>query len=195
MGADERAALIGAAWTVLERSGFDGFKVQLVTREAGVSARTFYRHFVDKDALLVALLQDEMSRAGAQLREAVAAAEHPAEQVGAWIRRIIGAAGDPRRIDRARLFSTQQAVMRSFPDEVRHGTEHLIAPLRAAIERGIDTGAFPLVTDARREAALVYALTGGELSEALEVEPDLPLDERIDATIDFVLRAFGATVA
>lgn len=192
MSADERAALMRAAWTVLERSGFEGLKVQLVLREADVSAREFYRHFTDKDALLIALIQDEMARAGAQLGDAVASAEEPAEQVAAWIARVIDAAGDPRRVDRARLFSTQQSVMRNFPDEVRRGTEHLVAPLRAAIERGVDTGAFPLVADAARDASLVYALTGNELSEALTEASDTPLNDRIAATIGFVLRAFGA---
>ena len=37
---DDRMAIIGAAWTVLERAGFEGFKVQLVFRETGLSARS-----------------------------------------------------------------------------------------------------------------------------------------------------------
>ncbi len=191
--ADERAALMRASWTVLERSGFDGLKVQLVAREAEVSARTFYKHFADKDRLLVALLQDEMARAGARLHAAVAGAdpEDPPDQVRAWIAHILSAAGDPRRVDRARLFSEQQAIMRAYPDEIRVGTEHLVAPLREAVERGVTTGAFPAVTDARRDAALVYGLTGNALFEALVEEPELPLDARIETTVDFVFRAFG----
>ena len=39
--------------------------MQLHPRETGLSGRTFYRHFVDKDALVLALIQDEYARLGA----------------------------------------------------------------------------------------------------------------------------------
>jgi AcrR family transcriptional regulator len=187
---DERSQIVRAAWTVLERSGFEGFKVQLVMREAGVSARSFYRHFADKDALLLALLRDEMARAASHLRAAVAAADDPVAKVEAWIRGVIGAAADPRRVPRARLFSSQQPVMRRFPSEVDEGVGLLTEPLEAAIEDGRATGAFPWAEPAR-DAALIYSLAGGSMTDSLAERPDRPFDEVVSATIDFALRALG----
>jgi AcrR family transcriptional regulator len=166
--------------------------VQLVVRDAGVSARTFYRHFADKDELLLALLRDEMGRAAAHLRAAVARVDDPVGQVGAWIGAVIGAAGDPRRMARARLFSEQQAVMRRFPGQVGDAVEQLLAPLREAIERGLDSGAFPWA-DSARDAELVYRLAGGSLTAALAngVSSDRDLATIVDATTAFALRALG----
>ncbi len=187
---DEAQQLIGAAWRVLERSGFEGFKVQLVMREAGVSARTFYRHFPDKDQLLLALLRDEMARAAAQLRAAVAEVDDPVAQVEAWIRTVISAAADPRRVARARLFSSQQPLFRRFPKDVAEGTQLLVQPLRWALERGADTGAFAWV-EPERDAPLIYALTGGEMTAALADQPGENVDGVVAETTAFVLRALG----
>lgn len=190
MPEDEAQTLIGAAWRVLERAGFEGFKVQLVMREAGVSARAFYRHFADKDELVLALMRDEMSRAGSRLRAAVAAFDDPPAQVEAWIRTVISAAADPRRIARARLFSSQQPLFRRFPVELGEETDLLMQPLRDAIARGVDTGAFPWAQP-DRDAALAYALAGGELTHALAERPGRDVDDVIADTTGFVLRALG----
>src|SRR5947209_478416 len=126
---DERARLVGAAWVVLERAGFEGFKVQLLLRETGLSSRTFYRHFADKDALLLTLLQDEYARSGARLRRAVAEAGDPAEQVAAWITELVLAAQDPKRAPRARLFTSLPTVLRRFPAEVDAAARFVLDPL------------------------------------------------------------------
>jgi AcrR family transcriptional regulator len=193
-GDGDRQALIGAAWRVLERAGFEGFKVQRVMREAGVSARTFYRHFPDKDELLVELMRDEMARAGALLRAAVAAADDPVEQVRAWVGVIIGAAADPRRVARARLFSAQQPLFRRFPGQLAEGTQLLVAPLREAIARGVATGVFPWA-EPDRDAALIAVLAGGEMVQSL-AQVDAPDVEGVVArTTAFVVRALGVPPA
>jgi AcrR family transcriptional regulator len=190
MADDEAQQLVGAAWRVLERSGYEGFKVQLVMRDAGVSARAFYRHFPDKDQLLLALLRDEMARAAARLRAAVAEVDDPVAQVEAWIRAVISAAADPRRVARARLFSSQQPLFRRFPWEVAEGTQLLVEPLRQALERGAGSGAFPWV-EPDRDAPLIYALTGGEMTAALTDRPGGDVEDVVAATTGFVLRSLG----
>jgi TetR/AcrR family transcriptional regulator len=192
--ADERGAIVRSAWTVLERSGFEGFKVQLVMREADVSARSFYRHFSDKEELLLALLRDEMARAALRLRAAVAKAEGPVERVEVWIRSVIDAAVDPRRVARARLFSSQQPVMRRFPTEVDEGAHLLMEPLRDAIADGASAGIFPLA-DPDRDPEMIYRLTGGAMTNALAERADLDLDEVVGSTTHFVLRALGFSPA
>src|SRR4051812_47980450 len=60
---DEADRLVRAAWDVLARTGFEGFKVASVIRAAGSSTKGFYRHFASKDEMLLALLIDETNRA------------------------------------------------------------------------------------------------------------------------------------
>jgi AcrR family transcriptional regulator len=187
----ERQQILEATWIVLARSGFEGFKVQLVLREAGVSARTFYRHFANKDALFLAVVREEMSRAAPRIRAAVARAEGPIDRIEAWIRSVIGAAGDPKRAARTRLFVSLQTINRRFPAEVAAGTESLYEPLREAIAAGKLAGLFPWA-DPARDAVLIHVLVSGLLSDAaLADAPTRPLETVIEDATYFSLRALG----
>jgi AcrR family transcriptional regulator len=191
---DERASLVRAARVVLERAGWEGFKVQLVLRETGLSARTFYRHFAGKEELLLVLMQDEYARSGARLRAAMARAEGPAEKVAAWIDEIVQAAGDPRRAARARLFTSQPAVLRRFPDEVDAAARLVLEPLADAIREGRSTGVLPS-GDPDRDPQMVHQLAGAAMSRALArsdgVTDRVAVDDVAAEVTDFVLRALG----
>jgi hypothetical protein len=108
--------------------------------------------------------------------------------VAAWVHAIVMAAGDPRRAARARLFTSQPAVLLRFPAPLAHAARAVLDPLVDAITTGRDAGMFPL-TDPERDAALIHDLAGAAMSTALahpgEAEP-------IAASVsDFVLRALG----
>jgi AcrR family transcriptional regulator len=194
MGADERSRLIGAAWTVLERSGYAGFKVQLVLRETGLSARTFYRHFADKDELLLALMTDEYARVGRRIDAALSRLESPDERVVAWVREIVTAAGDPARAGRARLFTAQPAVLRRFPDRIAAAARAILDPLTEAVTAGRNAGIFPL-GDPARDPALIQQLAGAVMSDALDRGDTGSADDLAASVAAFVLRALGATVS
>jgi AcrR family transcriptional regulator len=186
----EARRLVDAAWRVLERTNFEGFKVERVIHEADVSTRTFYRYFADKDELLLALLRDEMARAATRLRATVDAEHEPAAMVSVWIRSVIGAAADPRRTARAKLFSAQQPLLRRFPTDVDEATLHLVEPLRDALILGARSGVFPWA-EPERDALAIYALTGAAMSDALSDRPGEDIGETADRTTSFVLRALG----
>jgi AcrR family transcriptional regulator len=71
---DLRAALVGAAETLLTRLGPAELSLRGVAREAGVSAMAPYRHFADKDALLAAVAGDGFRQFEARLSQATSAA-------------------------------------------------------------------------------------------------------------------------
>jgi TetR/AcrR family transcriptional regulator len=190
-GDDERARLVRAARAVLERAGWEGFKVQLVLRETGLSARTFYRHFAGKEELLLVLMEDEYARSGARVRAAVARAAGPAAKVGAWIDEIVQAAGDPRRAARARLFTSQPAVLRRFPGEVAAAARLVLEPLEDAIRDGRSIGELPR-GDPDRDPQLVLHLAGAAMSHALARGGERSVDDVAAEVTDFVLRALGA---
>jgi AcrR family transcriptional regulator len=59
---DLRAALIIAGLELLEKRDADDIGLREVARHVGVSATAIYRHFPDKDALLLALAHEGMER-------------------------------------------------------------------------------------------------------------------------------------
>jgi AcrR family transcriptional regulator len=192
---DERASFVAAAWTVLERAGFEGFKVQLLLRETGLSARAFYRHFADKDELLVVLMQDEYSRSARRAREAVAAADDPPGQVAAWIDDVMQAANTPQRAARARLFTSQPAVVRRFPEQLDAAARLLLEPLEDAIRRGHGDGVFPWA-DPPSDAKLILQLAASAMVDALADRADpgvhVAVDDAVARVTDFALRALGS---
>ncbi|WNM25835.1 TetR/AcrR family transcriptional regulator [Demequina capsici] len=48
-----RAALAGAARTLVAENGYDDTTIEMIAERAGVSRRTFFRHFETKDAVLL----------------------------------------------------------------------------------------------------------------------------------------------
>lgn len=84
---DLRAAVLSAAWKLIQKEGVGGLSVREAARRAGVSHSAPYRHFADRDALLTALVAEGFellmkaleNRAGRELGEAYVgfALEHP----------------------------------------------------------------------------------------------------------------------
>jgi AcrR family transcriptional regulator len=188
---DERARFVAAAWTVLERAGFEGFKVQLLLRETGLSARAFYRHFADKEELLLLLMQDEYSRSARRARAAVTAAGDPPGQVAAWIDEVVQAANTPQRAARARLFTSQPAVVRHFPEQLDAAARLLLEPLEDAIRRGRNEGVFPW-GQPEGDAKLILQLAAGAMIDALADRADLAVDDAGTRVTAFALRALGS---
>ncbi|HEX6155861.1 MAG TPA: TetR/AcrR family transcriptional regulator [Burkholderiales bacterium] len=78
---DLRAAVLSAAWKMIEKEGLEGLSVREAARRAGVSHNAPYRHFADRESLLAALVAegfDELekaieNRSGRELGEAYVA--------------------------------------------------------------------------------------------------------------------------
>lgn len=76
-----KQALMSAAMKELATEGLEAFSLRGVARRAGVSAPAVYRHFADKDALLVAVATQCAERLAVAMVEAVKAAPpEPLEQ-------------------------------------------------------------------------------------------------------------------
>ncbi|MCC5978231.1 MAG: TetR/AcrR family transcriptional regulator [Salinarimonas sp.] len=66
-----RAALIAATRELLAARGPQGFTLADAARKAGVSAAAPYRHFADRDSLMLSVAHEGFALFGAQLSEAV----------------------------------------------------------------------------------------------------------------------------
>ncbi|WP_050886844.1 TetR/AcrR family transcriptional regulator [Bradyrhizobium sp. ORS 285] len=58
----KHAQILDSARTLFLEGGFDNTSVDAIARLAGVSKATLYGHFADKDALLLALVEDDCGR-------------------------------------------------------------------------------------------------------------------------------------
>jgi AcrR family transcriptional regulator len=82
----QRARLLGAALHVVSEQGYVGMSVARVTSCAGVSRRTFYELFDDREDCFLALLDDALARATRVARDAVAPVTAPGQ--AGWRERV-----------------------------------------------------------------------------------------------------------
>jgi len=86
IGEIQRARLLGAAARVVSEQGYVGMSVARVTAHAGVSRRTFYELFDDREDCFLALLDQAITRATLIARDAVTPLTTPGQ--AGWRERI-----------------------------------------------------------------------------------------------------------
>jgi AcrR family transcriptional regulator len=140
--ASERRMILDAAYTALRDHGHD-FTIGNILTTAGVSTRSFYRHFTSKDALLCAMYRRDAEWAAQRVAKRLAEAASPIAAVIDWIDEIFGFVGDSTRAERvAVLGSITGSRTEEIDAEAARARQLLIEPLRSAIESGVDDGVF-----------------------------------------------------
>ncbi len=148
--------LLDAAVAVFARRGLHQARIEDIAVEAGLSKGLVYRYFADKDALIVALVDDVYGEALAHLRTVVdmdgPVADHLArftDQLGATVERMAPLLPV--------TFEFYVAALRR-PD-VRRILERYHAAYRAAahalVQRGIERGEFRARSAEHTQSALV----------------------------------------
>jgi AcrR family transcriptional regulator len=186
---EERQLIFDAAFEVMRRSGTADVTVQHILAEAGVSTRSFYRHFASKDELLNALFVQDAEQFSASIARRVAAAPTLVAGVDVWIDEILGFGFGRARAKRAAVLGSPTAMAALTPGVLERTRALLVAPLVDLLGRGHANGTFELV-DPARDGALVSAVAweaSGRISRATGAER-----RAIRAsTLDFVHRALG----
>ncbi len=187
----ERDRLLTAAMQVLERSGWWGFKVESVLRQANLSTRSFYRHFEKKSDLLLALLELELGRAAVALRKRTAAADSPADKVRAYIAATIDMAYREDLVKPSSLFASHwRELLPEYPESINRCTERLIAPLAEAIELGVAGGDFTSA-DPVADARAIFYLVAGITADQATLGGATPRGEIEHIVLPFIGRAIG----
>ena len=78
-----RDRILRAAADVFLEKGVDGFSMRQVAAKVGYSATTIYHHFVNKEDLLKAILDDVFSEFAETMRRAYEEESDPARRMGA----------------------------------------------------------------------------------------------------------------
>lgn len=80
---------LATALELIEESGKADFTIQTLIDRSNLSLRAFYQHFAGKDELMLALYENVTSQFTENIRQEVAAAEGPMEQLEAFCRGVL----------------------------------------------------------------------------------------------------------
>ncbi|MEB3071712.1 TetR family transcriptional regulator [Mycolicibacter sp. MYC017] len=188
---DERSRLLSAAMQVLQRSGWWGFKVESVLRQAGLSTRSFYRHFEKKTDLLLALLEHELGGAAISLQRVIAAADTPSEKVRAYVRATIDMAYREDLAKPSSLFASHwRDLLPEYPEAIDRCIERMMSPLVAAITEGQARGEFHS-DDPVADAKAIFFLVSGMTADQAVSRVSTPREEFEHIVMPFITRAIG----
>lgn len=184
----ERALILRAGYATLREYGTE-VSITHVLAAAGMSTRSFYRHFSSKDALLCAMYRRNAEAAAERLTRRVARSTSPSAAVVDWIDDVFALVIQERTAERA-------AVMRSIvlnhadgaEAEVTRARGLLKAPLEEAIIAGVASGAFTASDPAL--AAELISVAVLHASGLLPTSDGEPAD--CASVTELCLRALGA---
>ncbi len=138
----ERRLILDAAYAALRDHGQE-FTVANILTAAGVSTRSFYRHFESKQALLCAMYRRDAEWAAQRVAKRLADAASPVAAVTDWIDEIFSFVREKERAERvAVLGSITGSRAHDIDAEAAKARQLLIEPLRLAIELGVSGGVF-----------------------------------------------------
>ena len=190
--AEELRRLFEAAFEVMRRSGaYHDVTVADILGEAGMSTRSFYRHFASKDELLHAMFRRDAAHFAAAVSRRVEAAGSPAEGLVVWMDEILAFGLDRPRARRAAVLGAPGAMRTMAPDELQRAIDLLIAPLVDVLESGAADGSLA-VGDARADAALVSASAWDTSNRMRDLASPAEQAQLRNNLLTFVSRAFAA---
>jgi AcrR family transcriptional regulator len=183
-GDTERGLLMDAAIEVMTSGNYLEVSVGDVLAAAGVSTRSFYRHFESKEVLLIAVMRRDAEAVGELLDRAVSEAHDPAAAVQAWLDNYLNCFYEPKRARRTTLYASPAA--NSSPAVIaEHAALHqiLARSLTKALRAGHRAGALhsPKPHD---DAMTVLAL----VSVAVNQRGDVVMTRTRKAARDHVMR-------
>jgi AcrR family transcriptional regulator len=157
---ERRQHIIEAAWRCVARKGFGDLTVDEVCAEADLSKGAFYGYFASKQALLLALLEEDAAVLDRLLERLDATSISNVERLRRFTRAMLEWGEDPAQVQvRADLWAamlTEKAVRARFSATVRRRREVLRGWINAA------TAAQELVDiPANAFAAILLALGDG----------------------------------
>src|SRR3984957_12107357 len=136
--ADEVRLLFDAALAVMQRNGYTDAAVADILAEAGMSTRSFYRHFQSKDQLLCALYRHEAEQVAERLTARVAEVTSPLAALDGWIEEIMSLGYNQRKAARVAVLGSPGAMRaEGYADESRRAMKLLIGPLQAVLADGL----------------------------------------------------------
>ena len=188
--AEELQLLFDAAFEVMRDKGYQDVTVGDILAFAGVSTRSFYRHFASKEELLAAMFRRDAEQFATAIAGRVEAAPTPRDAIVVWVDEILGFGVGRGRAKRAAVLGAPAAMRALPPDVLLHVRGSLMAPLLSALEAGRAAGTFSAV-DAEHDGACINAIAWDASNRLREVKSRRQQQRVRDETISFIQRALG----
>lgn len=189
---DERQNILDAAYRCLLDPHSGPVSMSAILGSAGLSSRAFYRHFVSKDDLFLALLDRAGGAVVAHVNAvAEAAVGSPPEQLAAWIGEMFDSLVDPDQLRQLTVVDCDEVRAAKGYRELRERFHvERERSLTEILRRGRADGSFPL-TDPESDAVAVNAVVSRVMAHqnAEDVQSVKQAQARV---LDFALRAVGA---
>lgn len=161
----KRDAIARAALILFASDGYERTSVDAIAAEAGVSKRTVYSHFGDKESLFLAVVRETYEGMLARIGEIVRRVEWDRDLLGALTSCVTEITRSiVRAPDRATLARLLMAEAPHFPDVIDLLHTREIAPIIAEPLEKLAAAGRLAVTDARQAAEHLAALTFGQVS-------------------------------
>jgi AcrR family transcriptional regulator len=191
---DERAMMITAAYAVLSRPHPGSVAVSEILAEAGLSTRSFYRHFKSRDDLLIAMFNAETDRMWTRLGRLTERAGSPRAALEMWVDQVLSVAYEPHRLVRT-------MVMMSSPELTR--TRGYAAALERTVRRQRETLARILAagaadgsfahTDPATDATAIADIVNGIIQRRRDGVEQMDFAEARAYVLGFLSKAIGTT--
>lgn len=174
--AQNRSAILQAALEVFTELGYEVATIRDIIRRTDLAAGTFYNYFPDKPSVFVALLNENLVKLNARLRQVRRASRDPREFVRASYESLFRFVASDRVS--FELCRRNAASIRALLGDSIYGAS--VGELREDIEDAIARGALP----AMDAAFLAGAMAGVGFEVAVLMIEREPVD--IDAAVVFV---------
>ena len=182
--------LVDAARNLAAEIG-PGFTIVQVAARAGMSLKTLYRNFSGKDALLLAVFEEDNRNGADALASRIARHESPVERLRAFVLGLF-------ELSTGRPNHYIALVMREYfrlsvehAEQVEQVLEPYVDLLATELEAAAAQGAIR-VSDARREAAAVFLLTVSHVCPLVLADQELDTADTANFVAGFCLRAQGS---
>ena len=189
----EQELLLNATLKVLRRNDYADVAIADILEQAGLSTRSFYRHFQSKDELLLMLYRRDAEAATARLLDRVGKAGSAPAALEAWIDEILSFRFDRRKAERVALLGAASARRaEGYAVEAVQSARMLSAPLIEVLEQGLRDGSFPDAEPrphAEMIRAIVFDLAG---LNSVRARAGADADAATHDVLRFCLRALGA---
>jgi AcrR family transcriptional regulator len=150
--------LVDAARRLANDVGSASFTVADVSREAGLSLKSFYRCFEGKDDLLVALLEEDSRLGAGILSEQLAPIPDPVERVRAYVLVLFEMLTHPGAVGYARmLVQEHRRLAEGRRETLRAALAPMVDVLATEIARAVDAG-LAASREPARDAETIFVL-------------------------------------
>ncbi|WP_245929129.1 TetR/AcrR family transcriptional regulator [Murinocardiopsis flavida] len=198
-----RERMVAAAWELLGEGGPDAVTLREVGRRTGLSRTAPYRHFQDKDDLLRAVAVRAFERLHDRMRDAVDAADDPAQALRGACRAYVGFALDQPRHYRMMFGDwvlAQKHAEGPQSGSLREAADRLFGLAATVIQSGQRAGAlrtgdpsdFSLLTWSFLHGLVTFTLSAHLNADSGAGEPGGEFREALDRLIDEVVHGLAA---